>query len=224
MYPVLQVILLIGIIWLGYFLYKSWIYCPTCHQTRVLFFPDSAYPCISFYLTLMNKRKINCNRIETCTSLHGYSHEEASSLMEVFKVLNKAKKTVKLCMYLITNEWLAKFLVHLSQVENVSVRIVTDSAGDNKMKMMNKVRQLQEAGIEIKTNDQAGEALMHNKFVIIDNKTIILGSFNWTGAAILKNDEAVLITSQQAVISKFNEKFEQMWEKFKPVEYSTPQI
>ena len=34
---------------------------------------------------------------------------------------------------------------------------------------------------------------MHNKYCIIDNDTVITGSYNWTTAAETKNDENITI-------------------------------
>jgi phosphatidylserine/phosphatidylglycerophosphate/cardiolipin synthase-like enzyme len=50
----------------------------------------------------------------------------------------------------------------------------------------------------------------HNKLIIIDNKYTVIGSFNWTYHALVKNNEsAVLIISPQ-VGSFFNRYFEKL--------------
>jgi phosphatidylserine/phosphatidylglycerophosphate/cardiolipin synthase-like enzyme len=50
----------------------------------------------------------------------------------------------------------------------------------------------------------------HNKLIIIDNKYTVIGSFNWTYHALVKNNEsAVLIISPQ-VSSFFNRYFEKL--------------
>lgn len=75
---------------------------------------------------------------------------------------------------------------------------------------------LQLAGIPIRINANNGPfgALMHNKFVIVDGKYLMMGSFNWTHSAITRNHEAILLTDNREIVSKFQEKFNNMWLHF----------
>lgn len=52
---------------------------------------------------------------------------------------------------------------------------------------------------------------MHNKFAIIDGKVLINGSFNWTPTADKKNEENLLILTEQELIKMFLERFEYLW-------------
>lgn len=156
----------------------------------------------------MNMRTIKCKfKKGDCKYLHV---GDKSSLKEVYLTLNEATRSIDICMYLITYRWLSEFLKHLKETRGVRVRIITDSAADDEFKINNQASDLQNSGIVVKTNQSAG-ALMHNKFVIIDNKTVVLGSFNWTNNAILRNDEAVIITSQKNIVLAFVDKFRTMW-------------
>jgi phospholipase D len=52
------------------------------------------------------------------------------------------------------------------------------------------------------------EAIMHNKFAIIDNSTVITGSFNWTNAADKKNCENIVIIEKDLGVSaRFSDYF-----------------
>ena len=57
---------------------------------------------------------------------------------------------------------------------------------------------------------------MHHKFVIVDGKTLINGSFNWTRQAVFGNNENVLITSDDLIVSKFKQEFNKLWDQFDP--------
>jgi len=54
-------------------------------------------------------------------------------------------------------------------------------------------------------------ATMHNKFFIIDNRTVITGSYNPTKHANEANDENVLIIHNQAVAETFAAEFKKLW-------------
>jgi phosphatidylserine/phosphatidylglycerophosphate/cardiolipin synthase-like enzyme len=50
------------------------------------------------------------------------------------------------------------------------------------------------------------ENLMHNKFCIIDLKTVIHGSYNWTNRARF-NDETIEVVNSREVAEKFSDEF-----------------
>ncbi|MBW2972476.1 hypothetical protein KY359_05560, partial [Candidatus Woesearchaeota archaeon] len=57
------------------------------------------------------------------------------------------------------------------------------------------------------------KANMHHKVFVIDNKTVVTGSFNPTSNADTKNDENVLIIHDPEVAQKFSEEWERVWEE-----------
>merc|ERR1712054_363664 len=86
----------------------------------------------------------------------------------------------------------------------VLVRVITDNeqvsvAGSD-------VSRLQSCGILVRT-DVSKSNLMHHKFVVVDGKLLLDGSFNWTPAAVHGNNENVIISSQPFVIQEFQKEF-----------------
>ena len=53
--------------------------------------------------------------------------------------------------------------------------------------------------------------LMHNKFVIIDQKMVETGSFNQTWHASSSNEENQVYISSPNVVKRFHKRFEKMW-------------
>lgn len=53
--------------------------------------------------------------------------------------------------------------------------------------------------------------LMHNKFCLFDNKIIITGSYNWTYAAEIRNEENIIISDDQEVCNEFETHFHILW-------------
>ncbi|XP_023227538.1 mitochondrial cardiolipin hydrolase-like isoform X2 [Centruroides sculpturatus] len=53
--------------------------------------------------------------------------------------------------------------------------------------------------------------LMHHKFAIIDEESVITGSLNWTLKALTGNHESVLITNEENVVKAYINEFEKLW-------------
>jgi len=52
---------------------------------------------------------------------------------------------------------------------------------------------------------------MHHKFVIVDNRLIAFGSFNWTSQAVACNNESLIITNDAHTVAPFCKEFEKLW-------------
>ena len=52
---------------------------------------------------------------------------------------------------------------------------------------------------------------LHHKFAVIDNKTVITGSFNWSPAAAHTNDETLLVIHSPKLAAHFTREMNRMW-------------
>ncbi|KZR86048.1 Phospholipase D precursor [Synechococcus sp. MIT S9509] len=52
---------------------------------------------------------------------------------------------------------------------------------------------------------------LHHKFAVIDNKTVITGSFNWSPAAAHTNDETLLVIHSAKLAAHFTREMNRMW-------------
>jgi len=55
------------------------------------------------------------------------------------------------------------------------------------------------------------EGLMHHKVFIIDEKTVIFGSYNFSQSAEERNDENVIIVYNEAIAQQFMQEFQRVW-------------
>ena len=90
---------------------------------------------------------------------------------------------------------------------HVRLRIVLDQSQE--IEPASKSGYLIKHGFEIKYH--LGFGLMHNKFAIIDGKVLMTGSFNWTSTAEEKNEENLLIITDEQTIEKYEDRFEYLW-------------
>jgi competence ComEA-like helix-hairpin-helix protein len=58
--------------------------------------------------------------------------------------------------------------------------------------------------------------LLHHKFAVIDNQTVITGSHNWSEAANHNNDETLIIIENPTVAAHFQREFNRLYATIKP--------
>ena len=134
----------------------------------------------------------------------------AESERKLVRYLHKAKKTMIVCVFTITNNALADAIRHARE-RGVKVRIISD---DECMKMMGSdIRALASEGFEVRVDDDPF-AHMHNKFVVIDDYLLITGSFNWTKQAVNKNQENLVVLDDNNLCTSYTQEFNKLWEQF----------
>ena len=53
---------------------------------------------------------------------------------------------------------------------------------------------------------------LHHKFAVIDNKTVITGSFNWSPSAAHTNDETLLVIHSPQLAKHFSREMDRLWD------------
>lgn len=71
------------------------------------------------------------------------------------------------------------------------------------------IARLRASGVFVKLD--GNPAIMHHKFLVVDNRLVATGSFNWTQAADERNDENFLVLHAPATAARFGEEFEALW-------------
>ena len=126
--------------------------------------------------------------------------------------IEKAQDYIYLSMFLITNNKIVQSLIDAHE-RGVEIKLIIDA--HHALQPYSKHEQLRNAGIKVKVENWAGK--MHAKTVIIDDKTIITGSANWTYSAFKYNDENLLIFKNAPNEVKFlKNEFEQSWKSIPP--------
>jgi len=122
--------------------------------------------------------------------------------------LNKTKKTLDICMYMLNQELLANAVIDAHK-RGVIVRIILNE--DN----LEFTWKLGNMGISKRVKKgNLNDNLMHHKFVIIDNKKVILGSMNWTIKSVRANWENSFITNNCELVNPFRQEFQRLWKLF----------
>jgi phosphatidylserine/phosphatidylglycerophosphate/cardiolipin synthase-like enzyme len=139
---------------------------------------------------------------------------------KLIEIIKSARISIHAAMYLLTDKTIAEALVAAKKERSLDIKIVLDQfTVDSKY---GKSELLHKNGIDVfvfnpettKTinNDGAtdkgwGNAIMHNKFIIVDGTLVWTGSFNWTVAANTKNCENVLTTDDREICKQYEHYF-----------------
>lgn len=120
--------------------------------------------------------------------------------------LNHATRSIDVAMYNFNLLEVGNALRN-ARKNGVTVRMVVDSdAMDNSL-----LQQLRKEGFEVLGDRR--EALMHNKFIVIDQKTVWTGSLNLTYSG-LTNDENNLVRIESPELAElYTEEFNEMFEE-----------
>jgi len=165
-----------------------------------LFFPETNKkpPCKDFYF-YNDCQKRNCTE----------SHSKDSSIGKLLNYIFRARDSIDVCQYAITSSFLADAILARHRL-GVKVRIVTDHEGANQASSQMNI--FYNNGVQVRPHK--GNGLMHNKYILIDKKIVISGSFNFTTQAITENYENLIVSDNIDAVGKYVCKFEELWEKF----------
>ena len=114
----------------------------------------------------------------------------------IVNALSEARQSILVSAYSFTSKTIAQALLDAKK-RNVDVKIILDKSQVSQRYSSSKF--FQNLSFDLKIDVK--HAIYHNKVMIIDDKTIITGSFNFTKAAETKNAENVLIIRENPQIA-----------------------
>ncbi len=120
----------------------------------------------------------------------------------IVDTINSAKKSIDVQAYGFSSQPIINALVQ-AESKGVQVRVILDKSnlsGNN-----SGIPALQHAGIPVSIDYKV--KIAHNKVMIIDDQTVITGSFNFTNSAQTRNAENVLIVNNPQVASQYEQNF-----------------
>jgi len=123
---------------------------------------------------------------------------------ELVSFMKSAKDSIELCVFELNLQSVVDALVdkHKSGV-NVRVIIDADYQGEHELSSLYK------SGVEIKTDPRS--AFMHNKFVVVDERKVWTGSYNFTKNGTHKNDNNALTIESELLAENYVAEFDEMW-------------
>lgn len=123
----------------------------------------------------------------------------------VVATINQAQKTILVQAYSFTSRPIAKALIQAHK-RGVNVKVILDKS-QSRGNGFSPGRFLSDYHIPVLIDYKP--RIAHNKVMIIDNKQIITGSFNFTRAAEEKNAENVIIITDTELAKKYTANWQQ---------------
>ena len=139
----------------------------------------------------------------------GFSPGNAAEVVE--GAIAHAHQTIDVAAYEFTARDIADALIAAKQ-RGVVVQVVLDAKSNRKHHPA--VDAMAAVDIPIRLNDRY--AIMHDKFMVIDGKTVETGSFNYTASAERRNAENVIVIRDAPPLAKqYLENWQKLWDEGK---------
>jgi phosphatidylserine/phosphatidylglycerophosphate/cardiolipin synthase-like enzyme len=154
--------------------------------------------------------------------------DPANGLAVIDQQLAAAQQRLDLALFVFSEQRLADRLSQL-QDRGVAIRLLADpgfasrsfsevldllgvSLPDQRCRLEagNRVRQQPLQGVG--TPQLAGGDKLHHKFAVIDDRTVISGSFNWSPSAAHQNDETLLVIESPLLAAHFRQEVDRLWQ------------
>lgn len=129
----------------------------------------------------------------------------------IINQINTAISFLQICVFTISDDAITKAIL-ASHRRGTEIKILTDN--DKSMDVGSDIEQLAKQGIAVKMDRTANH--MHHKFMVVDGKAVITGSYNWTRSAAMYNHENILLTNDGGVVKSFLKQFDQLWKEMEP--------
>src|SRR5699024_4185141 len=121
----------------------------------------------------------------------------------------QARQSIDIPSYNFDEPTITKSIKKANQ-RGVHIRILIDAKKATQTNVADIIHQLMQAGIPVRLHTSEK---MHLKMAIIDQRTLVAGSFNYTNASVHENLEQLFKISNQKEAQKWAAVFNELWRK-----------
>ena len=120
-----------------------------------------------------------------------------------------ARRKIDICVFTITDNNISDAIIEAHR-RGLMLRVITDN--DKSEDRGSDIDRFRREGINVLVDET--DKHMHHKFAIFDGEYVLTGSYNWTRSAAAYNQENVVITDDEEIITAFEEEFERLFVQF----------
>jgi phosphatidylserine/phosphatidylglycerophosphate/cardiolipin synthase-like enzyme len=143
------------------------------------------------------------------TPVEIYFSPEDKAASRIIELIQGAQVNINFLAYSFTSTDIGDAMIERSKA-GVTVAGVMDD-GQVKTSQTTEFDPLTQAGLDVRLDGNL-IGLMHHKVIIIDQKTVITGSYNFTESAETTNDENVVIIFNPEIAEKYTEEFHRVYQ------------
>jgi len=123
----------------------------------------------------------------------------------VIAAIDAAKSEIKIAMFAFTNRPIRESVIRAKK-RGVDVQVILDRKQASSSYSVWRRGEWKTEAIPTRFSTQT-RGFMHHKYAVIDGKTVLTGSFNWTGQAEGVNQENLLVLESPTLASRYLENF-----------------
>ena len=175
----------------------------------------------------VQRAKVGQSMVEVLFTPHA-KDDAANGLNWLESFLTKAKRNIDMALFVFSAQQLADVLQEKAK-QGIKIRLLADRgfASRSYSEVLDLLGvALPDRNCKLEKNNQPFEIALrgvgvprlargdklHHKFAVIDNKTVITGSFNWSPAAAHTNDETLLVIHSPQLAKHFTREMDRLWD------------
>jgi cardiolipin hydrolase len=124
----------------------------------------------------------------------------------IISQIQSAANRLQICVFTISDDAITDAII-TTHKKGIEIKIITDN--DKSLDEGSDIETLFKNGIPIRMDRTPNH--MHHKFMVVDGRAVITGSYNWTRSAARFNHENILFTKEAGVVKSFLKEFDQLW-------------
>lgn len=145
------------------------------------------------------------------STIETYFSPDDKVLSQIISEIWAAENSIEFMIFAFSSQKILDTIL-VKMDKGVKVRGIFDNRYRNSDWGKKVFEALKAKGAEVKYDDMPN--LVHHKVMIIDRKTVITGSYNFSQNAEKENDENILIIHNPRVAQKYNREFWILWDMF----------
>ncbi|AOR23386.1 phospholipase D-like domain-containing protein [Clostridium taeniosporum] len=157
-------------------------------------------------LQLFEKKPFEIEKDQDSEILSIHFSPEQSLSRYIEKEIKKADKSIEVSMFTFTNRYISRSLLNAAK-RGVKVKVIMEKKQCGFSKVDEALENQPNIELYKVGNKLSQFSAMHQKYCVIDDKTVITGSANWTASGTKFNDEDILILRNRNVAKKYHQNF-----------------
>ncbi len=137
------------------------------------------------------------------TAIEIYFAPENDVMATIIREVNQAQRSIRFASFSFTDHDLAVAMLNRKEQAGVGVSGVFETTGS--LTTSSELTFLYCAGVPVFQDGNPG--VLHHKFIVIDNQTVVTGSFNFSSNAANNNDENLLIIRNADIAALYMEEW-----------------
>lgn len=129
----------------------------------------------------------------------------------ITKHISTATRELLVCVFTISDDIITESLIAAHR-RGVAIRLITDN--EKSFDKGSDIAGLARQGIALRMDTSPNH--MHHKFMVVDQHSVLTGSYNWTRGAARYNHENIIVTKDPATVRAFTIEFDKLWPTMAP--------